>query len=65
MSRKFSELVIEGPFMLVKGFLVGFLAVKNPEGRYFFHRKAGIRRETFKEFLKDFFELDNYVHLCL
>ncbi len=65
MSRQYSELVIEGPFMLIKGFLLGFLSVKNPEGRYFFHRKSGIRRETFKEFLKEFFEMDNYVHLCL
>ena len=65
MQTTFSEIVVEGRFMLVKGFLLGFLSVKNPEGKYFFHRKAGIRRETFKDFLKEFFELDNYVHLCL
>ncbi len=65
MKTTFSEIVIEGRFMLVKGFLLGFLSVKNPEGKYFFHRKAGIRRETFKDLLKEFFELDNYVHLCL
>ncbi len=64
-TRPFSELVIEGPFLLVKGFLVGFLSCAKPEGKYFFHRKSGIRRETLKDFLKDFFELDNYVHLCL
>lgn len=63
--RPFSEIVIEGPFMLVKGFLVGFLSCAKPDGQYFFHRKSGIRRETLKDFLKDFFELDNYVHLCL
>lgn len=65
MGKKFSEIVIEGPFMLVKGFLLGFLSCKKPDGKYFFHRKANIRRETLKEFVKELFELENYVHLCL
>jgi len=65
MKQNFSEIVIEGRFMLVKGFLLGFLSQKNPNGRYFFHRKSGIRRETFKDMLKQFFELDNYAHFCL
>ena len=65
MARKFSEIVIEGPFMLVKGFLLGFLSCKKPDGKYFFHRKANIRRETLKEFVKELFELENYVHLCM
>ncbi len=65
MGRKFSEIVVEGPFMLVKGFLLGFLSCKKPDGKYFFHRKANIRRETLKEFVKELFELENYVHLCL
>ncbi len=65
MGKTFSEIVIEGPFMLVKGFLLGFLSCKKPDGKYFFHRKANIRRETLKEFVKELFELENYVHLCL
>lgn len=65
MSRAFSEIVIEGPFMLVKGFLLGFLSDKSYENPYFFHRKEGIKRDTLKDFLKELFELDNYVHLCL
>ncbi|MCD4691304.1 MAG: hypothetical protein K8R79_00195 [Calditrichales bacterium] len=65
MSHPFSEIVIEGPFMLVKGFLVGFLSAAKPDGKYFFHRKAGIHRETLKGFLKELFELDNHVHLCI
>lgn len=65
MSKKYSEIVIEGGFMLVKGFLLGFLSRAKPNSQYFFHRKSGIRRETFKELLKEFFELDNHVHVCI
>jgi len=65
MSVKFSEIVIEGRFMMVKGFLLGFLSQAKADGKYFFHRKEGIRRETFKEMIKEFFELDNHTHICL
>ncbi len=65
MSTKFSELVVEGPFTMVKGLLLGFLGCHKPEGKYFFHRKENIRRDTLKEFLKELFELENYVHFCL
>jgi len=65
MSAKFSEIVIEGRFMMVKGFLLGFLSQAKADGKYFFHRKEGIRRETFKEMIKEFFELDNHTHICL
>ena len=65
MSQHFYEIVLEGNFMLVRGFVIGFLASKKPGGSYFFHRKLGIRRETLKEFLKDFFEMENHVHFCL
>lgn len=65
MNNNFSEIVIQGPFMLAKGFLLGFLSQVKADGKYFFHRKAGIRRETFKELLKEFFELDDYAHICL
>ncbi len=65
MSTKFSELVVEGPFTMVKGLLLGFLGCQKPDGKYFFHRKENIRRDTLKEFLKELFELENYVHFCL
>jgi len=65
MNQSFFEIVLEGNFMLVRGFVIGFLAATKQKGLYFFHRKAGIRRETLKEFLRDFFELDNHVHFCL
>lgn len=63
--NKYSEVVIQGPFMLVKGFLLGFLSQTKADSKYFFHRKAGIRRETFKELLKELFELEDHVHVCL
>ncbi|MEJ2052793.1 MAG: hypothetical protein P8X42_02645, partial [Calditrichaceae bacterium] len=65
MKQSFYEIVLEGNFMLVRGFVVGFLSAIKPGGLYFFHRKAGIRRETLKEFLRDFFEMENHVHFCL
>jgi hypothetical protein len=65
MQKSFSELVIEGPFLLVKGFILGFLHGSENEVDYFFHRKHGIRRETFKEFIKELFEFENHVHVCL
>jgi len=65
MSKKYSEIVIEGNFMLAKGFLLGFLSETKPDSQYFLHRKSGIRRTTFSEMLKEFFELDNFVHFCL
>ena len=65
MQKSFSELVIEGQFVLVKGFILGFLHGSDHEFDYFFHRKYGIRRETFKEFIKELFEFENHVHVCL
>lgn len=65
MSKKYTEIVLEGNFMLAKGFLLGFLSNAKPDSKYFFHRKSGIRRETFRELLKEFFELDNHVHVCI
>jgi hypothetical protein len=65
MNQSFYEVVLEGNFMLVRGFVIGFLSAIKPNGLFFFHRKAGIRRETLKEFLREFFELENHVHFCL
>ena len=65
MQKSFSELVIEGQFVLVKGFIMGFLHGSDQKFDYFFHRKHGIRRETFKEFIKELFEFESHVHVCL
>ena len=65
MAKKFSEIVIEGPFVLVKGFLTGFLYGGDSEFNYFFHKREGIRRETLGEFLKEVFDFENFVHVCI
>ena len=65
MEKAYTELVIAGPFALVKGFLMGFRYGSETEFGYFFHRKSGIRRDTLAELVKEALEMDNYVHLCL
>jgi len=65
MQKSFSELVIEGQFVLVKGFILGFLYGSGQEFDYFFHRKHGIRRDTFREFIKELFEFESHVYVCL
>ncbi len=65
MITTFSELVIEGSFPLVKGFLMGFRSGMGNPFEYFFHRKTGIRRETLKDVLGELFDLENLVHVCV
>jgi len=65
MEKAYTELVIAGPFALVKGFLMGFRCGMGTEFGYFFHRKSGIRRDTLAELVKEVLDMDNYVHLCL
>ncbi len=65
MSTPFTELVISAPFLFVKGFLMGFMHGRNENFDYFFHRKAGILRETLSEVVKEFFAIDNHTDLCI
>ena len=65
MVHNFSEIVIKGPFFLVKGFLMGYLYASSKKFEYFFHRKTGIRRETLKDLIKEYFEFESNVHLCM
>jgi hypothetical protein len=65
MEKAYTELVVAGPFALVKGFLMGFRCGMETEFNYFFHRKSGIRRDTLAELVKEALDMDNYVHLCL
>jgi hypothetical protein len=65
MGKAFSELVIDGHFILVKGFLMGFWSATEPQPEYFFHRNTGIHQETFKDLIAEYFELDDQVSICL
>ena len=65
MSRQFSEVVIDAPFALVKGFLMGYLQGSGKNFPYFFHHKHGIQRETFGELVKEMLHLECSTHLCL
>jgi len=65
MQKEFVELVIEGPFILVKGFLMGFIEGTGENPVYFFSRRSGIRTETFAEAMKEWLGFENIVHLCL
>ena len=65
MRKTFSELVIDGHFVLVKGFLLGHWSSQDPQPQYFFHRNTGIHHETFKDLLAKLFELEDQVPLCL
>ena len=65
METTFTELVIKSPFLLVKGFLMGFMQGRGESFPYFFHRKAGITRETLGEMLRELFAFDSHTHICL
>lgn len=65
MSQQFSEVVIDAPFLLVKGFLMGYMQGRGSEIPYFFHRKHGIKHETLGEMVKEVLHLECHTHLCL
>ena len=65
MSKDFTELVIDGNFDLVKGFLLGFKCGTDSEFEYFFHHKSGIRRDPLAGLIKGVLSLDTAAHLCL
>lgn len=65
MSKPFVELVISSPFILVKGFLMGFLTGGNHKAAYYFSRRHGIQTETLAEHLKEWLGFENFVYLCM
>lgn len=65
MTRPMVELVLSSPFILAKGFLMGFLSGAGRSATYFFSRRHGIQTETLAEHLKEWLGFENTVHLCL
>jgi len=65
MAIQFEQIVIKAPFILTKGFVLGYRHSK-PEGfQYFFNRKAGIRKETIRGHIKGFFDINQFSYLCI
>jgi len=46
MRKKYYEIVIEGPFNLIQGFIIGFLEGRKIEGAIIFEREHHIKRES-------------------
>ncbi len=64
-KKEFVELVIESPFILFKGFLMGFIEGSGEKPVYFFSKKTGIKTETLVESLKVWFGFETLVHVCV
>ena len=64
-KKEFVELVIESPFILFKGFLMGFIEGTGEKPVYFFSKKTGIKTETLVESLKVWFGFETLVHVCI
>lgn len=65
MSAAFSEVVINAPFLLVKGFLMGYLQGRGETFPYFFHRKHSINHETPGELMREMLHLECHTPICL
>ncbi|MDZ7316688.1 MAG: hypothetical protein ONB24_11225 [candidate division KSB1 bacterium] len=65
MAERFYEIVVDAPFLLTKGFLMGYMQGSGKSFKYFFHRRHNIRRETMGEIVKELLHLECQTHLCL
>ncbi len=65
MKKAFIEMVVDCPFILLKGFLRGLITCRDVEVIYFFPKRDGIELETFKESLKEWLGIESHVHLLI
>ena len=65
MSTQFSEVIINAPFLLIKGFLMGYMQGAKSDFEYFFHRKHSIKREGVGELMRELFHVECHTHICL
>ena len=65
MSQPYSELVLNAPFLLVKGFLMGFMHGRGENFYYFFQHKKSIKRDAMGDMLREVLALECYCSLCL
>jgi hypothetical protein len=65
MSTPFSQVIINAPFLMVKGFLMGYMQGSKKDFEYYFHRKHAIKRESMGELMRELFHVDCHTHICL
>jgi hypothetical protein len=66
MQKKPYEIVIEGPFDLIQGFIVGFLEGRRIEGAIIFERENHIKRESkLEQLLRAIHIEEDRVHLII
>jgi len=66
MRKKYYEIVIEGPFDLIQGFIIGFLEGKKIEGAIIFEREHHVKRESkFEQLLRAIHIEEDRVHLII
>lgn len=65
MSQKFSHVLMTAPFLVVKGFILGYMQGKEQEFPFFFHHKYGIKHESLGEMMREVLHMECHTHLCL
>jgi len=62
MKKVFIEVVFEGHFNTIKGFIEGFQAGMGSSHSYFFSSDSAVDSETFAEHIRDWISLGNKLH---
>ncbi|MGV7930829.1 MAG: hypothetical protein AB2L13_18345 [Spirochaetota bacterium] len=62
MAKQYSEVVFEGHYSNIRGFIEGFIAGSGKELSFFFSEQAGVKAETMSEVLKEWISLSNKIH---
>ncbi|KPK95833.1 hypothetical protein AMJ80_03325 [bacterium SM23_31] len=66
MDKKYSGIVMTGPFEMIKGFVIGYYLGAGKTQRPFFHVKSGtIRHDTFLGSLRTLLVMENEVTFCM
>jgi hypothetical protein len=61
MEKEFYELVIEGPYILIKGFITGLLIGSKNMGTVIYNKEKSIKRESFSELLKEWIGVSEHL----
>ncbi|KAF0119540.1 MAG: hypothetical protein FD151_1971 [bacterium] len=61
MKKEFYELVIEGPYILIKGFITGLLIGSKKMGTVIYNKEKDIKRESLSELLKEWIGISEHL----